>query len=36
MSLKEKIEKMIREEHSGDRNPRPDLLAERILREMEK
>lgn len=25
------IEKLIREEYSGDRNPRPDLLAKRIV-----
>ena len=28
----EKIEKLIRDEYSGDRNPRPDILAETIMR----
>ncbi len=28
---KKKIEKMIRDEFCGDRIPRPDLLAERIV-----
>ena len=31
MTSKE-IEKLIREEYSGDRNPRPDILAETIVR----
>lgn len=26
------IEQMIRDEYSGDRNPRPDLLAEKIVK----
>lgn len=30
MLLEDKISAMIRDEYSGDRNPRPDLLASRI------
>ena len=31
MTSKE-IEKLIRDEYSGDRDPRPDILAETIMR----
>ena len=30
--MTKEIEKLIREEYSGDRNPRPDILAETIMR----
>ena len=30
--LRSEVAEMIRDEYSGDRNPRPDILAETIMR----
>jgi hypothetical protein len=32
--LRSEVAEMIRDEYSGDRNPRPDLLADRIVAKM--
>tara|TARA_R100001198_G_C5220147_1_gene202606 strand:+ start:1104 stop:1217 length:114 start_codon:yes stop_codon:yes gene_type:complete len=29
--MTKEIEKLIRDEYSGDKNPRPDLLADQII-----